>query len=966
MYSRFSLVLITILLFLTPLYKLENTDSAGATDIPDHPQPIIDTDHSKPHDEPKDTDDSSKADDAEDSSDHPQPIIDIDHSKPHEEPKDTDDSSKADDAVDSSDHPQPIIDDHTQTSDDSSSMVKPSSSSTPQNESHSEATIVPLSESAPKYGNTVEESKYLIVWEDECLEDVLYDIKVDSDKTDEKVQTENTAENHNDPFAEFERKTIMQMKLFDKIDIIPFLKAIQKNESLSMLDYNFTVFFIYIIAFVSMLLICITTMCIFTFSKNRNTILKKNLCCLRFCHILTFIFICIMSIMLIATFAWVNRVSNLEKDFLCEATRVPHTLFFGNPEIHYNVKQASHFIGFERLRTFLASFLNEFEEFTSGNNKRLIQEMENNQIENSVMKLSTAIFNFKNAFKDRTSTNASGKQGLPHSVTYSLPIYMTFMNALLDRYEMAADRLKAVNIMSPILSNPEQAKEFKLHLRAADSELYHIQIGLSDFWNKIMQTSFQNTTGFKVDMIVLTILVTLTVFSMWAVFCVFRGKLKNGKIKKKMEVRCLMILIIFLVFWTFLALTEVSRTVFTSFYGCSLMHKFQESPEHTRDLIKPFLVNNDNVFKIFDICYFKKSNNPVRDFYELLPNQRSQQAMQQYLAFLDGLKLIHEDFKSINVDTDKFYSNNFIQALESYKNGAAFDFDDVFSQLILLNYNFSCSNIYYTLNSQGCKSMPSDKTICVEVYNNYFKPDDCVKNISENTVIFTKLQNYMQAEVELMDEMISEVAESSPKDSILKIIQTIYDDYSFIDSRVKVLETSLKTHFSTLADGPIETWLDCQVIKQEVTKSYNRLCFHHLYDMTKFLDLTSTIATFASIFVVVLFIMSFCFPGTTKDGYKQNKDIEGTILNETSNYSNVFEEGDTVDADTIQGIEMGQFKTFEQEKNVVLKKKYANAANFQKFNRVDIVDEESGEKEVKSGDEDTFDVFGNQEYKFKK
>ena len=209
LHSRFSLVLITILLFLTPLYKSETSSNEG-------------------------------------SSDFPQPIVDVDHSKPHEtnNTDETENTENEGSSEDLSDKPDPIID-HPPASDDGS--VKPTSSSTSQNESHSEATIVPLSESEPKYGNTVEESKYLIVWESECLEDVLYDIKVDSDKTDEKVQTENVAENHNDPVAEFERKTVMQMKLFDKIDIIPFLQAIQKNEPLSMLDYNFTVFFIYII-----------------------------------------------------------------------------------------------------------------------------------------------------------------------------------------------------------------------------------------------------------------------------------------------------------------------------------------------------------------------------------------------------------------------------------------------------------------------------------------------------------------------------------------------------------------------------------------------------------------------------------------------------------------------------------------------------------------------------------------------
>lgn len=717
----------------------------------------------------------------------------------------------------------------------------------------------------PRYGNNSKESEMITLWENECLQDsyneVVHNELEDEDHSDEEL----------DYLSMLEKDFIDRHDFYNSIDLTNFLNSIEMKQRMSLLDYNFTPAIIIIIVFISLLLLCIIGVCIASFSKLRSYVIEGKRCCNVCCLLIILCCIFFIGVSLLVSFRATHMVRKTEKHAMCEATRLPHTLFFGNPEIHFGVDTKQNFMGFENIRKFTQLFVLEQKSFTSGNNKSNIEDIKDSGLKDSINSLYSKVDDFFTKYEEVKGVNGHGEEATPFLISYSLPIYKTFMTQLLDKYESVSDRLLKVEHLSPILEDSSASDEFFNNLKESIDKITNIQITLSEFWNFIMYTSFDGIVIYKVSVVILAIMSTLSFISLCILLFTFCKKKTKRTLKNKGGVRCLTILVLLLLFWSVLALFEISRGVFTTFYGCALMHKIKTDPASGQTLIESHLQGEPLVKNVFKYCYFEPQPNGSSNFYHLLEDHKQRAALQDYLGFLDALKVVEEDLETLISTKDTFYTNMFVDALYSFRKAETYDFGDIESQFNELNEMFSCSHIYYSFGEDGCSKMPLKKTECVRIDSHPFGYDDCVGNRSKSSQIFSRLQNYINREEEFIDEMLNDLIDESNPNSIARYINKTVQVFHFIQEKIQNLETNLRIHFEGLKHGPLEEWLDCTVIKKDVNRSYDKICEHDVFEMSSHADLYFLILVLIFCATICIFCLSFCYKEEESNNFGEDR-----------------------------------------------------------------------------------------------
>ena len=816
----------------------------------------------------------------------------------------------------------------------------------------------------PRFGNNSEEALYITLWETQCLSNLIEDIESDSEGKGDDLEKPEDVKEKGGLFERLERWALYQMDFFGKTDIRPFMESIQKKESMKFIDHNLTPFVGGVIALLVFLIINMILFCVFTFVKKLAKIkYRQRNCCVKFCIGLTLVILLISIGLLITSFVWTGGMFKIEEKLLCEATRVPHALFFGNPEIYLDVKNASHFIGLERTRSYMEEFLNESNSYTMGTNLKLLQEIESENLKNSVAELENTLNEFFVKYEGMKGRDSSGNNRVPLSISYSIPFYKSHMMTLLDRYKLAAEHLNNISEFSKVMQDSIQSKAFIRNLKESHQDLADLQKHISTFWNDIMTTSFDSTLGFKISVIGLVILVTLIVISQCANLGVFLKGVKIGKIKNKINLRCLMILVLFISFWGIMAMFEVGRGIFSSIYGCSVMYQMENEPFLTKDIITPYILEEEHVKKVFDHCYFNPLRDTAENSFSLLSTAENKITTANFFSFLDGIKMIHEDTKAMNKDMDIYYTDRLIDSLYAFKSGESLDFDDVFNNLSLLNYNFDCSNIYYSLTDKDCSPLPAGKTSCVKILTGHFTTHECMSDkTSESAILFDNLKEYITREQTFIDNIVNDVR--GDEDSIQSKIYASVNKFEKVDEKVRKLNTNLNKDFDKLVNGRLSDWLDCGVIRNEVKKTFNSLCNHDTQKMMKFGDLNFFIIFFSMITVNILFILTCCFKELPKKKLKSKEED----LDNTFEEQNVFDDNDADSMDyykkddSPKNIEMKPFGDFGTFKNPEPKKIESSG----KGDRVDVGEGEFNKIEEKDEFDDPFNQFGDNEYDFKK
>jgi hypothetical protein len=329
-----------------------------------------------------------------------------------------------------------------------------------------------------------------------------------------------------------------------------------------------------------------------------------------------------------------------------------------------------------------------------------------------------------------------------------------------------------------------------------------------------------------------------------------------------------------------LALFEVGRGVFSSVYGCSVMYQLKTRPSFTKPKVLSFLKQDEILYDIVQTCLFDNDENHTENFYSLFKTPQTKDSLSQMLGFLDGIKMLHEEFSILKYQYDTTFTSTMIETLEDYKSGEKYDYLDIHHRLHDLNDNYHCSEIFFSVNVSNCQSLPENKTRCINIQENNFENDPCVKKQSESETLFNNLKTSMKDESQYMEEVLYQLDGKNNPYSIMSLINKALLEFKTIDQKVRAFDTELNTHFENLSQGPLETWLDCGVIQDEMAKSFNNICDSKLEDLTNFVNLNLAIIIICYGAINIFFVITFCLKDIDDIKEEQegneDEDKEGT------------------------------------------------------------------------------------------
>ena len=810
---------------------------------------------------------------------------------------------------------------------------------------------------SPELGHSQVQKNHFIVWETQCLVDPYTELATVSTEEGDKVDQGKSEGSVTNTLENFE-KLFVNKKILEKIDIVPFLETIENKKAMGVTEYKNTAYLSFMIIMLTCVLGLIVTIVVFSCTRLSKKQFKMRPRCVKCCWIFLGVFVIVMFILLLVSIAWTPRMLGIQNDLLCEATRLPHTLFFGSPEIHYKVPAESKFLGFERIRKYLLNFLNSYQQFTRGLDADVLNDIKKIGVAEEVKVLFMMSEDFKEKYKNKKILNSEGEHGIPLSISHSMPLYLLYLNSLVETYDMTSTRVENINILSPMLQDPTLSKTFESDLKSAASELEELEVHLSTFWNDIMTGTFDSTVGFNVAVIGLLIICLVLWLAVAVSSCTLWKKTKSGKIRDRLKVRFLLGLVLFLMIFAFIAIFDVGRATFSTLYGCATLHQFKHDPENTKPLIQKHLLKDEAVLNVLEKCYFNPKISDSLNFYDLFKSQQSRSAIENYLTFLDAIKVFHEEANGIRPETDRFHTKAFEEKIVAYKDGLSYDFPDVFRNLSLLNYNFTCSDMYFALTDKTCVEMPDNKTHCVIILTGIFTQDPCMNTLlsEESESIFLKLQNHMKAEQIYADEMLDDLVGPNNSNSILNKIEVVLLEFGKVDANVKKLTTDLHSSFKDMAPGHLYNWLDCRAIRKDIDTSYDRLCGHYLFSLGQYGDVTFFILFFAFICIAMIFVMTCCF-----ENRKEYSQARGTAteLNRTQDFDDNNTDPDMMRQNTEEDAfgQFGTFKTQEPSQDV--------ESRPGKENRVEDMGGENYRQFGESDDEDVFNDKSN-EFDFKK
>lgn len=718
-----------------------------------------------------------------------------------------------------------------------------------------------------------------LVWETQCLKQPYEELStVVTDKGDvvDKGQPEDSVTQT----LENLESIIINKEWFDKLDISPFLESISNRNKMGLTEYKNKGYLAFMIVMLTLVLALIIIISIFTCTKLSKKVVKPRPRCIKCCLIFLIVFIVVMFALLIVNIAWTPRMMRIQKDLLCEATRLPHTLFFGSPEIHYKIETESKFLGIERIREYMFNFLKDYEQFTDGKDLKILQEIKDLKIQTEVNKLLITAADFKAKYREKKVLNSEGNFETPISVTHALPLYVLFLDSMLERYEMTSKRIDNINILTPILENKLQAASFKYEFEKAVAELEDIEVHLSTFWNDIMRSSFDSTLGFKLATIGLMLACLILWASVVATVIVLCKRTKHGKIQGKTKVRFLMILVLFLMIFALIAIFEVNRATFATVYGCATMHQFKHSATKTKPLIEKYLLKDSTILKMFNNCYFDPQPSGSVNFYNLFINLKSKDATESFLAFMDALKVVNEEIKGIKGESDTYQTTAFQTKIMAYKDGLSYDFTDSFRNLSTLNSNFNCSTIAYGLTEKTCFYLPQNKTKCISILKDNYEPNSCMgaTKATESQALFDRLKTHIEAEQVYIDEMINDLMGTGNTDSILSKMDGVITKFDQVNAKIQTMDSDLGISFSDLESGHLEDWLDCRAIKKDIDTSHEKLCGHYIFQLIQYGDVTFFFLLLAFISILMVFILTFCLQEMPKysNAFRTAEDLNNT------------------------------------------------------------------------------------------
>lgn len=729
---------------------------------------------------------------------------------------------------------------------------------------------------SPSVGLNENQRNHLIFWEKRCLIDPYSELETDFEIDGHPIDRGRDQGFWNNSFNEME-ESIFHDQIYHETDITPFLEAISKRKKLSLTEYKNTGLLGVLIFFITMVVLLLLIVSFFTCITKKDKVIKNRPCCVKTWLAIISILLLISFILMMIILVSASNISRAHNDLLCEATRIPHTLIMGTPQIHFEIESKRKFLGLERILDFSIIYLDHFLIDPKKENIEILQKIRDTRLRDEMTLLKSASNNFKSNFADKTTLDAEGKQNIPISIQHEFPKYNYFLDLLSKRYELTVNRIAQINILTPLLLDESDFKTLKDDFHSAVNEIKDLEENIASFWNEIMTSTFMQSVTFRILLIGLILISVIIWISLVVSFCVFCKRTKRGssnKIKDKSSLRLLLVLNLVAMLLGSISFSFLSSVTYSSFYACATMNQLKNEPQKTKTIIEKTLLKDEAILRIFDTCFSSPERNGNLNFQNLFVNEETKKVISDLILFIDALKILQEKDGAIMKDHDLSQNSDYYTKFENYKNGISSDFQNVHLNLSTLNHNFFCSDIIYKLDSEGCIHLPQEKTKCISILKSNFESDPCMHEtkIQESETLFLKLKNHITAEQDHINPILEQIDGKSNLNSIAQRIKEIGNKYNDLISEIQQLTINIHLPLGDLASGHIENSLDCGAVRRDLDTTYDKMCRDHVWFLSRITFAAFFILIIGFFVVLIIFILTFCLKKESQTKRKKKKD----------------------------------------------------------------------------------------------
>lgn len=664
---------------------------------------------------------------------------------------------------------------------------------------------------------------------------------------------------------------------FDSLDVTPFLTALKRQSRISILKFknsrNFVVcLVIAIFAGIFFLLALYHLGCV---SKNKR--IRVSAKCFKFCTILVLFFLFAVVVCFFVAIKKGLVAKRIEQEMLCEALRVPMTLMNGNAQSALAGAGAFHFVGFRQLRKWVSSFLDQFQDFSSGQNHEHLKILSQVQFESDVQKLVTTVDDFYQKYHEQTVPDLAGVQHIPPSIRDELEFYHSKMVILGREYLSHAKRVNGLGDIFSLLKDAQSKEVFRGDLEGAETRLLDVEAGFLEFWDAMLKLTLIAPGTQKSDVNSILWISGLSLLVVCFNLSIFLRNYCQNKLKSIQGYRGVLLFLGLLLIVCAGMCLEVLQSVYTTHYGCGFLHHLLNGRSELIADVETDFNANPEAKLVIDLCYSSSKESASKGIYSLLKDEGQVEALAGYLEFLDGLKTVDDDKQAVNHLTDEYQTVFFGNRLEQKRKGQEQEFRELSEALDKLNQLVSCGNVVYSWTSETCKKAQESKEQCVKIETGEYVPIECVEQKDHAKSLFEQLQRHFQVEVKLMSEMIEGLLPESNPDSVMHHLVRVWTSNNYIYEKVGEVEGNLKVHFQTLDDGELHNWLNCSLIKQDLEAVYNGVCLSRLVYGVRFADFCSVLMVLMFVLIVLSYALTLLDFKTVKmdeQDYGQFNDME--------------------------------------------------------------------------------------------
>lgn len=765
-------------------------------------------------------------------------------------------------------------------------------------------------------------------------------------------------------------KFLLDPEDYKTMDLQPLYNALEQNSMIAFTKFGNSRNFGAIISFLVIFVIFSVFILVHVICGNQKKFILVRKCCFVIISIFTCLLAFICLVMYVGTWPISVKAQRSKDKLTCEATRIPLTILQGNPEIQFDIKHQTHFLGLENLRRWTDSFLLHFEGFVDGKERIALDKIMGIDLEGEVEHLKRVEDKFYINFKGSTVPNQIGQEEVPNSISNGLELYHSKMSALITVYETHAGKINSLTDISGIVNNSTKSEDLKKGLQAMRNETLQMESDLVIFWNKTMDSIIKHSRyTFKIA-VVLQAILTFVLLGFIGFLVVYFCCCARGKCVKQISFLRLSGFIIGILLLVVLGLSlELSRTVYTIHYGCGFA--YQMKMENMTEFNKMIKATNApvKVQRIGQHCLFANTTplplegTPADDsttptgtppttptdtttpmatpepskqsLFQLFDSSEAQGSITTMLNFLNGLKMTSDDSNLMDRDKDIFDTNGYLNLLKSLKTGVLVDLQPVHDLLIQLNDTFSCSNTFYAFSQEACSSIQTNRSNCLEIIKDPFYPEACIGDSTQSRNDFNHLLKYFQRDETLVADIIQDIESKSHSGSITARLESIWDKNDFVIQTIRSMESELVQNFKGLGDGDLFKWLDCSVIKQDIALIYDDVCVGILMDSMAFVDLLLTLTTFSCLllflaYLLTLFKVKVAYSDDRHNQIEEEEDEDEEnkgYVGDSGQFDTLQDEGADREEQQKQGLGYSNDNPYfnqDQGENVVFKKDTEN------------------------------------------